>query len=65
MTYNDMSDAFFPRFPPEDLIRAASRMLAWLDRRQQRAALVRLDERRLVEFGAAHDEAAVEIRRCD
>ena len=63
MTYRDVDDAFFPRFPPEVLGRAPSRLLAWLDRQRQRAALAQLDDRLLDDIGVTRDEAADEIRR--
>tara|TARA_R110002020_G_scaffold98861_14_gene235103 strand:- start:281 stop:478 length:198 start_codon:yes stop_codon:yes gene_type:complete len=65
MTYREMNDAFFPQFPPEALVHRPSRLLAWLDRQRQRAALARLDDRMLDDIGVTRDEAVVESRRLD
>ncbi len=65
ITHNDTSDAFFPHFPPEVLVRAPSRLLAWLDRQRQRAALALLDDRLLDDIGVTRGEAAAESRRWD
>lgn len=65
MTHNDTNYAFFPQFPPEVLVRRPSRLLAWLDRQRQRAALARLDDGMLDDIGVTRDEATAEIRRRD
>ena len=65
MTYKDMNDAFFPRFPPEILGKTPSRLLAWSDRQRQRAALAGLDDRLLDDIGVTRDAAAAECLRWD
>ena len=65
MTQNDTSDALFPQFPPDVLVCAPSRLLAWLGRQRQRAALVSLDDRLLDDIGVTRSEAAAESRRWD
>lgn len=57
--------AFFPRFPPEAMRRAPSRLLYWLDRQHQRAALAELDDRLLADIGVSRAAAKAEARRWD
>lgn len=57
--------AFFPRFPPEAVRRAPSRVLRWLDRQRQRAALAKLDDRLLDDIGVSPAAAAAEAGRWD
>lgn len=57
--------ALFPRFPPEVLEQAPSRLAVWSDRQRQRAALARLDDRLQKDIGVGRKEADVESRRWD
>ena len=57
--------AFLPRFPPEALRRGPSRVLGWLDRQRQRAALAELDDRLLNDIGVGRAAAETEARRWD
>lgn len=59
------STAFYPRFPPEAMRRASSRVLRWLDRQRQRAALADLDDRLLWDIGVSRAAARAEARRWD
>lgn len=61
----DPATAFFPRFPPEAVRRAPSRVLRWLDRQRQRAALAELDDRLLDDIGVSRAAAAAEAGRWD
>ena len=57
--------AFFPRFPPEQLSEAPSRLLHWLDRQRQRARLAQLEDWQLDDIGISRSEAEAESRRWD
>lgn len=57
--------AFFPHFPPEAVRRVPSRVLGWLDRQRQRAALAELDDRLLNDIGVSRAAAETEARRWD
>lgn len=56
---------FYPRFPPEVMPDPPSRVLFWLDRQRQRAALARLDDRLLHDIGVGRVAAAREGGRWD
>ncbi|MEQ8862252.1 MAG: DUF1127 domain-containing protein [Thalassobaculum sp.] len=60
-----LSTAFSPRLPPEATQQAASRVLRWLDRQRQRAALAELDDRLLADIGVNRASAEAESRRWD
>lgn len=57
--------AFFPRFPPEELSEAPSRLLLWLDRQRQRDHLAQLEDWQLDDIGISRSEALMESRRWD
>ena len=57
--------AFFPRFPPEDLSEAPSRLRLWLDRQRQRTRLAQLEDWQLDDIGISRSEALMESRRWD
>lgn len=57
--------AFFPRFPPEGLAQAPSRLLRWLDRQRQRTRLAQLEDWQLEDIGVSRSEAEAESRRWD
>lgn len=57
--------AFFPRFPPEELSHASSRLLLWLDRQRQRARLAEFEDWRLDDIGISRLAAVTESRRWD
>ncbi|MAW86262.1 MAG: hypothetical protein CMJ42_07015 [Phyllobacteriaceae bacterium] len=56
---------FFPHFPPQAVRQAPSRVLRWLDRPRQRAALAELDDRLLDDIGVSRWAAETEARRWD
>lgn len=56
---------FLPRFPPEELSTASSRLLRWLDRQHQRAQLAKLEDWQLDDIGVSRIDAAMESRRWD
>lgn len=65
MTRHETNTVFFPHFPPVMGIKARHWFLAMADRRRQRLALARLDERLLQDVGITPAEAAAECRRRD
>lgn len=65
MTRITLMKAFYPRFPPEVMVAAPSRLLAWADRQHQRATLARLEDRMLADIGVTRAEATAEALRND
>jgi uncharacterized protein YjiS (DUF1127 family) len=64
-THSASPTSHYPRFPPETIRRATSRILGWLDRQRQRAALAELDDRLLLDIGVSRAAADVEVSRWD